>query len=156
MAKAQRRDSGFVGIDAAIFGAKEMPQARKLFSDFGLAKRHDTAARLVFATEIGSEIVVRPSAAKDLPPPISLTSEFREVIWGVGSAKDVARIAAELSRDRDVRQDRDGTIHAIDDSGIHFVRRSRVAPRPGAKTRRSAAAQRAWRTRSDRRAKSDV
>lgn len=120
MAKAQKRDSGFVGIDAAVFGARDMRQARKLFADFGLTKKHDTPTRLVFATEIGSEIVIRPSSAKDLPPPINPASEFREVVWGVRSARDVARIAAELARDRDVREDRDGTIHAVDDAGIHF------------------------------------
>ncbi len=120
MVKAQARESGFVGIDAAIFGARDMRQARKLFADFGLTKKRDTAARLVFATEIGSEIVIRPSRAKDLPPPISPTGQFREVIWGVKSTKDVARIAADLTRDREVHADRDGTIHAIDDSGIHF------------------------------------
>jgi catechol 2,3-dioxygenase-like lactoylglutathione lyase family enzyme len=120
MAKTQDTESGFVGIDAAIFGAKDMAQARKLFSDFGLAKKEDSKSRLVFATEIGSEIVIRPSAAKDLPPPINPKSGFREVIWGVKSAKHVARIAADLARDRAVRRDRDGTIHSTDDSGIRF------------------------------------
>jgi catechol 2,3-dioxygenase-like lactoylglutathione lyase family enzyme len=120
MAKMRPRDSGFVGIDATVFGAKDMARARKLFADFGLAKTADTKSRLVFATEIGSEIVICPSGTKDLPPPINPASEFREVIWGVKSAKDVARIAADLARDRALRTYRDGTIHAIDDSGIHF------------------------------------
>src|SRR5262249_43371966 len=120
MAKRTAQDSGFIGIDAVIFGAKDMGEARKLFADFGLAKKQDTKSRLVFATEIGSEIVIRPSSAKDLPPPINANAEFREVIWGVKSAKDVARIAEDLARHRGVRRDRDGTIHAVDDAGIHF------------------------------------
>ena len=135
MAKRAKRDSGFIGIDAVIFGARDMAQARKLFADFGLAKKQDTKSRLVFATEIGSEIVIRPSGAKDLPPPIHPQSEFREVIWGVKSAKDVARLAEDLARDRAVRRDRDGTIHAIDDSGIHFgvrVWRHRSEPKHAA------------------------
>ena len=135
MAKRATRESGFIGIDAVIFGAQDMAQARKLFADFGLAKKQDTKSRLVFATEIGSEIVIRPSGAKDLPPPINPGAEFREVIWGVKSAKDVARIAADLARDRDVRRDRDGTIHAVDDAGIAFgvrVWRHRTEPKRAA------------------------
>jgi catechol 2,3-dioxygenase-like lactoylglutathione lyase family enzyme len=135
MPRSATQDSGFVGIDAVIFGAKDMAQARKLFADFGLAKKTDTKSRLVFATEIGSEIIIRPSNAKDLPPPISVDSEFREVIWGVKTPKDVARIAKDLARDRDVREDSDGTIHAIDDSGVPFgvrVWRHRSEPKRAA------------------------
>ena len=120
MARRQQRSSGFVGIDAAIFGAPDLAVARKLFSDFGLKKLKDTKSGLIFATEIGSEIVIRPTGAKDLAPKLNPGSEFREVIWGVASARDVERIAAELSRDREVRRDRDGTIHAVDDGGVNI------------------------------------
>jgi len=120
MARRQQRSSGFVGIDAAIFGAPDLAVARKLFSDFGLKKLKDSKSGLVFATEIGSEIVIRPTGAKDLAPKLNPNSEFREVIWGVASARDVERIGAELSRDREVRRDRDGTIHAVDDGGVNI------------------------------------
>jgi catechol 2,3-dioxygenase-like lactoylglutathione lyase family enzyme len=120
VAKARKTSSGFVGIDAAVFGAPDLALARKLFSDFGLTKLKDTTSGLVFATEIGSEIVVRPSGARNLAPKINPSSEFREVIWGVRSQRDVDRIATELARDRAVRTDPDGTIHAIDDGGINI------------------------------------
>ena len=120
MARRQMRSSGFIGIDAAIFGAPDLAVPRKLFSDFGLKKVKDAKSGLVFATEIGSEIVIRPTGAKDLAPKLNPGSEFREVIWGVASERDVARIAAELSRDREVRRDRDGTIHAVDDGGVNI------------------------------------
>jgi catechol 2,3-dioxygenase-like lactoylglutathione lyase family enzyme len=120
MARRQQRSSGFIGIDAAIFGAPDLAVARKLFADFGLKKVKDTKSGLIFATEIGSEIVIRPTGAKDLAPKLNPGSEFREVIWGVASERDVARIAAELSRDREVRRDRDGTIHTVDDGGVNI------------------------------------
>lgn len=120
MARRQQRSSGFIGIDAAIFGAPDLAVPRKLFSDFDLKKVKDTKSGLVFATEIGSEIVIRPTGATDLAPKLNPGSEFREVIWGVASERDVARIATELSRDREVRQDRDGTIHAVDDGGVNI------------------------------------
>lgn len=120
MATRQDRSSGFVGIDAAIFGAPDLSIARKMFADFGLTKVKDGKSGLVFATEIGSEIVIRPSGAKDLPPKLNPACEFREVIWGVASERDVDRIGKELSRDREVRKDRDGTIHSIDDGGVNI------------------------------------
>lgn len=120
MAQKQKQPSGFVGIDAAIFATEDMAVARKLFSDFGLKKVKDGKSGVVFATEIGSEIVIRPAAAKNLPTKINPASEFREVIWGVASERDVDRIATELARDRDVRRDRDGTIHSVDDGGVNI------------------------------------
>jgi catechol 2,3-dioxygenase-like lactoylglutathione lyase family enzyme len=120
MARRQLRSSGFIGIDAAIFGAPDLAVPRKLFSDFGLKKVKDTKSGLIFATEIGSEIVIRPTGAKDLAPKLNPGSEFREVIWGVATKRDVDRIATELSRDREVRRDRDGTIHAVDDGGVNI------------------------------------
>lgn len=118
---AQKKlSSGFIGIDAAIFGASDLALPRRMFADFGLKKIKDGKSGLVFATEIGSEIVVRPSGAKDLAPKINPASEFREVIWGVAGERDVDRIAEELARDRAVRRDRDGTIHAVDDGGVNI------------------------------------
>lgn len=120
MAKRPKQTSGFVGIDAAIFGARDLAAARRLFADFGLRKTRDGKTGLAFATEIGSEIVIRPTDTKNLPPRINPHSEFREVIWGVASRHDLERIGAELSRDRPVRADRDGTIHTVDDGGINI------------------------------------
>jgi len=120
MAKEHKRESGFIGIDAVVFGATDLSVPRKLFADFGLKKLKDSKSGLVFATEIGSEIVIRPSGAKDLPPKINPACEFREVIWGVASPRDVERIAADLARDRAVRRDRDGTIHTVDDGGVNI------------------------------------
>jgi catechol 2,3-dioxygenase-like lactoylglutathione lyase family enzyme len=120
MAKSRGSVSGFVGIDAVVFGAEDLALARRLFADFGLKKLKDTKSCLTFATEIGSEIVIHPSSAKDLPAKINAGSEFREVIWGVASPSDVERIGATLAHDRPVRRDRDGTIHAVDDGGINI------------------------------------
>jgi len=108
----------YSGIDAVIFGTDDMKLARRFFTDWGLAKTRDSRTGLVFATRIGSEVIVKPENAKDLGPRMEGGSQFREVIFGLPSKKDVAAIAAELSRDREVRQDADGTIHSRDDLGI--------------------------------------
>jgi len=120
MARQAKRSSGFIGIDAVVFGASDLSLPRKMFAEFGLKKISDTKSGLVFATEIGSEIVVRRADAKGLPPKLNPHCEFREVIWGVAAQRDVDRIAAELQRNREVRRDHDGTIHSVDDGGVNI------------------------------------
>jgi catechol 2,3-dioxygenase-like lactoylglutathione lyase family enzyme len=92
---------------------------RKLFSEWGLKKVKDAKSGLVFATEIGSEVVVRPDSAAGLPPKLSGGSEFREVVRGVASEKHLDALGEELARDRAVIADKDGTLHSTDDSGIN-------------------------------------
>lgn len=98
----------FVGIDTVEFGATDMKLARRLFADWGLKKVEDKPARLAFETRIGSQVVVRPAEA----------SGFREVVFGVASPRELAALAKELARDREVRTDPDGTLHTVDDCGI--------------------------------------
>src|SRR6185437_4342263 len=95
-------DARFVGIDSVVFGAPDLSVPRRLFTEWGLKKVKDGKSGLAFATEIGSEVVIRPAAAKDLPPKLSRGSEFREVVWGVSSQAHLDALGGELARDRAV------------------------------------------------------
>jgi catechol 2,3-dioxygenase-like lactoylglutathione lyase family enzyme len=110
----------FAGIESVVFGADDLGSAKRLFADWGLKKKKDDKSGVTFATEIGSEVVIRPSASEDLPPRLSGGSEFREVIWGVTSKKHLERLGDELARDRAVTEDKDGTLHTADDLGINI------------------------------------
>ena len=110
----------FVGIDAIVYGATDMAQARRLFLDWGLRKVEDKRSGLVFATELGPEVVVRPDGAPGLRPKIAETCQFREVIFGVSSRAHLAQLKRELSRDRELLVDADGTLHCTDDSGVNI------------------------------------
>lgn len=110
----------FVGIDAVIFGAPDLKLARQFCLDWGLRKKSATRSRLVFATQIGSEVIVQPQDSSSLPSRVSPHSNFREVIWGVQSQREVDAIGKDLARDREVRRDADGTIHTVDDAGINI------------------------------------
>ena len=110
----------FVRIDAVAYGATDMAQARRMFLDWGLKKIADRRSGPVFATEPGSEVVVRPDGAPGLRPRIAQTSQFREVIYGVSSRTHLAAIERELSRDREIIRDKDGTLHSVDDSGVNI------------------------------------
>jgi catechol 2,3-dioxygenase-like lactoylglutathione lyase family enzyme len=108
----------FVGIDTLVFTAPDLATARRFYSDWGLTKVRDGRRGLVFATEIGSRIVVRPTSAKDLPPPAVPGMHFREAIWGVTTQKHLDQIRAELTKDREVTVDGDGTVHCVDPNGL--------------------------------------
>jgi catechol 2,3-dioxygenase-like lactoylglutathione lyase family enzyme len=64
--------------------------------------------------------VVRPEGSAKLRAKISEAAQFREVIFGVPKRADLERIERELRRDREVSRDADGTLHTIDDGGIHI------------------------------------
>ncbi len=108
-----------IGIDSVTYGSPDLKTARKFFNDWGLKKIADSRSGLVFATGIGSQIIVRPEAAKSLRPRLEGGSNFREVIFGVVNSDALQAIAENLSRDRDVAVDTEGTLHTVDDSGIN-------------------------------------
>ena len=149
-----KHDARFVGIDSVVFGAPDLSVPRKLFADWGLKKVKDAKSGLVFATEIGSEVVVRPDGSKSLPPKLSGGAEFREVVWGVRSAKDTRR-AGRRAGARSRCQRGQGR---HDPCGRRLRRQFRhpgVAPRQGADAL-DLAAERARRARPGRRAEPDV
>ena len=116
----------FTGIDAVVYGVANMDKCRAYFSDWGLKKISAGKTRTVFATRDGSEIVLRPRGAKDLPKAIQAGSTVREIVWGVTSKADLKRVEKELSKDRTVTVDKDGTVHATDDFGLGIAfRRTR-------------------------------
>lgn len=110
----------FIGIDSVTYGSPDLKEARKYFVDWGLKKIADSRSGITFETGIGSRIIVRPENAPTLRPRLEGGSNFREVIYGVASASELKGIADELSRDREVVRDTDGTLRTIDDSGINI------------------------------------
>ncbi len=120
----------FVGMDAVVFGAPDVKLARDLFAECGLVKVREGRSSVVLETGIGSQVVMRQEELPDLPAGLSGGSNFREVIWGVSSRKDLDAIEKELTRDRTVSSDPAGTrfhrrISGI--SGIRWAARSRIS-----------------------------
>ena len=110
----------FVGIDAVEFGAADMKEANRFFTEWGLKRISSSRAGSVFETGIGSQLVVRPEDSPQLRPRLSGGAQFREVIFGVAKRADLEHIEQELARDRKVTKDADGTLHTIDDAGINI------------------------------------
>jgi len=116
-------------LDSVIYGVDDLDVARRFWTDFGLAPVADAADALVFETAEGARVVVKPADDQSLPPGLADGNTVREIVWGADSESDVAAIAAELEKDREVRQDADGTLHTTDHQGYAIgFRKTAVAP----------------------------
>ena len=105
-------------LDKVTYGVTDLPTAKRFWTDFGLELVEETDQRLLFRSLDDSEVEVKLSDDPSLPPAIESGPGVREATFGVRSAEDIESLAAELSKDREVRRDADGTIHALDPLGI--------------------------------------
>jgi catechol-2,3-dioxygenase len=119
------------GIEAVTYGVADMNKATRYFTDFGLRKVRGGKSGAVLATQDGSQVVLRPRASTELPAAIERGSTVREVTWGVRSPRDLETVARELTKDREVHRDNDGTLHSTDDMGLGIAfkvtRRKKIA-----------------------------
>ena len=104
-------------LESVTYGVLDLEESDRFWTDFGLAPVFDQE-HACFCAQDGSTIIVRAADDPDLPEPIEQGSTIREVVFGVADAEALTAVAAELAKDRDVREDADGTIHAIDPLGF--------------------------------------
>jgi catechol 2,3-dioxygenase-like lactoylglutathione lyase family enzyme len=109
-----------IGIDCLVYGTPDMAMAKRIYENWGLRLRAETDARLDFSCGNGGEMIVHHEDAPGLPPRFKDGSNFREVLWGVSSAEALRKIGAELARDREVREDAEGTLHSVDAAGVNI------------------------------------
>lgn len=108
----------FTGIDAVTFGVENMPEARRFLQDWGLREVAASAQRLEFKTQDGTEIIVKPHDAADLPPAIEAGNTVREVVWGAASEVELAASMALLKATGDIQAMADGTCRVQDPNGL--------------------------------------
>lgn len=106
-------------LDAVRYGVEDMDEARRFWIDFGLSLIEDGPEKLLFRAQDGSTVEVLPADDGSLPAsPVGAASTLREPIFGVRAVEDLESIAAELSKDRDVVEDDEGVLHAVDPLGF--------------------------------------
>src|SRR5687768_9479711 len=101
-------------IDSVTYGAPDLGEAKRFWTDFGLTLVDETDKRVLFSSMDQSNVEVKLATDPSLPPPIEEGPGVREAIFGVRTKDDLNAIGAELSRDREVSMDREGTIHTRD------------------------------------------
>ncbi len=107
-----------IGVKRLVYGVDDIEVSTKFFRDFGLDLAHEEPARRVFSLQEGSSVELRSAEDTSLPAPFLNGNGPREVIWGVDTSDALAKIKDNLSADREVQVDANGTLHTRDDCGI--------------------------------------
>ncbi len=122
------------GIDAVTFGVTNRAKAMKFLDHWGLRKAKAGKYGADYRCADGTEVNVRAHNARQLPKPIQAGSTVREVIWGVEKKAELKTIANELSKDREVKILKDGSLRSVDDIGLgigfRVSQRRKLKPKP--------------------------
>ena len=109
-----------LGIESLIYGVDDLEQCTRFWDDFGLVPLARTAEESVFEVASGSRIVTRRRGDSRLPAAFSARTGVHETIWGVDSHESLEALVRNLSGDRVVTRDPDGTAHFAADDGMPF------------------------------------
>jgi catechol 2,3-dioxygenase-like lactoylglutathione lyase family enzyme len=110
-----------VGLESLVFGVDELAGARQYLLDYGLDEAaYDAARGGRWEALDGTSIEVCIATDPGLPPlpPGAHTPCLRETVYGVDNTETLAAIQTELSKDRSVTVDAEGTLHSFDDGGF--------------------------------------
>lgn len=110
---------GFTGIDALTYGVDDMAECIRFFGDWGLSKVEATDERAVFETQDGSQVIIRPAGAPDLPAAIEDGPTLRRAIWGMSAAAAVESLVEKLKHDASFGID-DGLPSVTDPNGLRL------------------------------------
>ncbi|MDE1150523.1 MAG: VOC family protein [Azospirillaceae bacterium] len=105
-------------LEEIVFAVNDLGECARFCEDFGLVRLSAGDDRIVFQTATGQRIVCAAVDSPGLPAGVVPGAGIREVVWGVSDAADLDWITAELSRDRAVTVDGDGTVHSVDETGF--------------------------------------
>jgi catechol 2,3-dioxygenase-like lactoylglutathione lyase family enzyme len=106
-----------LGAAEVIFGVDDLELCTRFWSDFGLQPVSQNGTESVFEVASGSRVRVRLRNDKQLPAAYYDWCGIRETIWGVDTAANLEKLAENLSRDRSIVRDEEGTLHFHADDG---------------------------------------
>ena len=104
-----------IGPDQLIYGVEDLEASLKFASDFGLDQSEMSSNGGVLSALDGTSMKILRATDGSLAAPNAPSPNLRETIYGVRNAATIQAIGAELSKDRPVTMDPDGTIHSRDD-----------------------------------------
>lgn len=115
-----------VGIESVVFAVDDLDLCTRFWDDFGLVPVAHTKAESVFEAASGSKVICRRQDDPRLPklrPNWFDGPGIRETVWGVDTAEALESLVTDLSRDRQVQRDPDGTAHFYTDDGMPLALR---------------------------------
>lgn len=113
-----------LGIESLVYGVDDVGLCERFFNDFGLRSIASANSLVEFEVEEGARVILRPSSDPTLPRSSLVGTGVREVIWGVDTESSLSGLAANISRDREIARDPDGTVHFLSDGGLPMALRA--------------------------------
>src|SRR6266403_1934844 len=107
-----------LGIECLAYGVEDVEKSCRFFEDFGLRRADSAAGVGRFDLPEGSHVLIRYRDDPALPKSSLVGDGVREVIWGVDTEAALEALVADLSTDRTVKRDGDGTTRFLTDFGI--------------------------------------
>ena len=105
------------GVDQVVLGVDDMGAAQQFLRDFGLTERERGKNGSTFEALDGTNLVLRNASDRGLPMAVGAATNAREIVWGLDTAQELERVAAELSKDRQVSMGSDGVLRTCDETG---------------------------------------
>ena len=115
-----RNFGNHTGIEKITYGVTDLDKARAFWADFGLVPVKNAGGHVEFSAQNGASVEIRAADDPALAPAVGsdVDATVREAMFGVKSQADLDALEENLSIDRDVRKDDDGSIHTIDPVGF--------------------------------------
>jgi len=107
-----------LGVQSIVYATDDIAACIRFHDEFGLDKVDEGDWGADYLLQEGSTVLVRKTDDRSLPAAWSKEPGVREAIWGVSDQAALDAIEADLSTDRAVARDDDGTLHTTDDQGI--------------------------------------
>lgn len=109
-----------IGIETITYGVSDVAESARFFQDFGLVRDDDDMASgaVRFTLPEGSHVQILSRDDPSLARSLVKGDGVHEVIWGVRDAASLDRLVKNLSSDREVAIDPDGTARFMTDFGV--------------------------------------
>lgn len=107
-----------VGIETLIYAVEDVSTSQRFFEDFGLRLESSSTSEVLFRLPEGSAVIIRPISDPSLKGSSVEGAGVHKIVWGVSDQASLDLLAAELSKDREVEHDADGTAHFKTNFGI--------------------------------------
>ena len=105
------------GVESVLYGCADVAAAQKFLTDLGFVPDEIGEEQTILRLPDNSAVILRAAGDPSLPAAPVEGDTARQLVWGVDSPETLEAIAAELTRDREVRKGEDGVLHAADDRG---------------------------------------
>ncbi|GHC86539.1 VOC family protein [Novosphingobium pokkalii] len=103
-----------LGVESVVFGVADVAEHTRFWTDFGLSAESVSATETVFRLPSGSRVIVLAHGDARLPSPDPFAGDgLKETVWGVDTAENLERIAANLASEVAVTRDADGTVRCV-------------------------------------------